>query len=77
MIRTQIYLTEEEHAAIGRLAAQVGQGRSEIIRAAIDAYLERRAGGSQLLRLRAARGVWADRDDLPDLRESRAAFDRY
>jgi hypothetical protein len=77
VIRTQIYLTEEEHAALGRLAAQVGQGRSEIIRMAIDAYLACLANGSQLLRLRAAQGIWAHRDDLPDLRESRAAFDRY
>ena len=77
MIRTQIYLTEEEHSAIGRIAARSGQGRSEVIREAIDSFVSRQGAGSRLRSLRAGRGVWKKRKDLPDVRASRAAFDRF
>jgi metal-responsive CopG/Arc/MetJ family transcriptional regulator len=77
MIRTQIYLTEEEHLAIGQIASRSGQGRSEVIRKAIDDFVIRQGRGSRLRRLRAGRGVWAKRKDLPEVRASRAEFDRY
>jgi predicted transcriptional regulator len=48
MIRTQIYLTEEAHLAIGRIASRLGQGRSEVIRAAIDDFVVRRASRAEL-----------------------------
>jgi len=77
MIRTQIYLTEEENRAVTRLGKSQGSGKSEIIRQAIDEFIQRRDGAGRLKALRAARGMWADYSNLPDLRKMRKSFDRF
>ncbi len=41
MLRTQIYLTEEERAALRNLARETGKKQSALIRRAIDAFIER------------------------------------
>ena len=77
MIRTQIYLTEKENAAIDRLSHSLGHGKSELIRNAVDEYIARRDAGGSLKNLRAARGMWSGRRDTPDIRKTRAEFDRF
>ena len=77
MVRTQIYLTEEEHSAIARISKASGQGKSEIICGAIDEFISRKDAGAQLRKLRAARGIWKDREDIPDVQVMRAEFDRF
>jgi hypothetical protein len=77
MIRTQIYLTEDENSAIARLSSLLGCGKSEMIRQAIDEYVERRDSTSRLKKLRSARGIWTDRIDIPDVRTLRSEFDRF
>jgi len=76
MRRTQIYLTEKERRALKSLASRLGQSQSEIIRTAVDRYIERYHEGNRLDLLRQARGLWADRDDLPDFSEVRREMDR-
>jgi predicted transcriptional regulator len=77
MVRTQIYLTAEESRAIARLGKAQGRGKSEVIRQAIDEFILRRDATGRLKTLRAARGMWADHADLPNLREMRKSFDRF
>ena len=77
MIRTQIYLTDDENSAISRLSNVLGHRKSELIRQAIDEFIERRDTTNRLKKLRAARGIWADRRDIPDIRQMRAKFDRF
>jgi metal-responsive CopG/Arc/MetJ family transcriptional regulator len=77
MVRTQIYLTEDENTAISRLSAVSGHGKSEIIRQAIDEFIQRRDTTNRLRKLRAARGIWKDRLDIPDVRQMRSEFDRF
>lgn len=75
MIRTQIYLTKEEHAGVGELAKQRNKRQSEIIRQAIDEYLVRSKPEGRLSQLRKGRGLWKDREI--DLRALRSEFDRF
>ena len=41
MLRTQIYLTEKERAALRELARRTGEKQSALIRRAIDDFIER------------------------------------
>jgi metal-responsive CopG/Arc/MetJ family transcriptional regulator len=77
MIRTQIYLTEQENAAIAYLSKKLGNGKSEIIRQAIDEFIERRDTSSKMKRLRSARGIWTNKADIPDIGQLRKDFDRF
>ncbi len=77
MIRTQIYLTKEEMTGIERLAAIRGHKNSAVIRQAIDEFLQRQDPRDRLTRLRTGRGLWRDRNDLPDVRKLREEFDRF
>ena len=75
MIRTQIYLTEEEQEALRTITALKGTSQSELIRQAIDQFIANYRQTHRVELLRAARGMWAGRDDL-DWRSLRAEFDR-
>ena len=41
MIRTQVYLTEQEHTELRRLSRQFKQSQSELIRQAVDYFIEK------------------------------------
>lgn len=73
MQRTQIYLTDDEQAAIRRIGIRTGRTQSALIREAIDRFIEENQPAENQDRQRmAAYGLWQDRDDLPDLRQLRA-----
>lgn len=76
MIRTQIYLTEQEHAGISSLANSLQKKQSELIRQAIDEFLVRSNPKDKLERIREAQGIWQDREDI-SLEELRSDFDRF
>ena len=61
MIRSQVYLTEEERQALARLADETGRPQSELIREAIDAFLARQAPRERRVRLQRALGLWRER----------------
>ena len=63
VIRTQIYLTKEEHESLDYLSKKLGQKKSKLIRHAIDQYLSAFSAKNRLSRLRACKGMWKDRDE--------------
>jgi metal-responsive CopG/Arc/MetJ family transcriptional regulator len=76
MVRTQIYLTEQEHRQLHRLSRRKGTSLSELIRAAIDQMLSQHQSANRVEAMRQARGIWKDRTDLPDFTQLRREWDR-
>ena len=76
MNRTQIYLTEEEIAALKTLSRRTGLNQSELIRKAVDQFIDKHSAARRKDLLTAARGLWKDRRDLPDFTALRREWDR-
>ena len=76
MVRTQIYLTEEERGGLNALAESTGKKQAALIREAVDQFIELASGSRRKSELNKAAGMWRDRDDLPDFRTARRSWDR-
>ncbi len=76
MVRTQIYLTEEERDGLEAMAESTGKKQSELIREAVDRFLELRKGDRRAAILNDAAGMWRARKDLPDFDAARRSWDR-
>lgn len=76
MVRTQIYLTDDEQKALRALSRKTGLSQSELIRQAVDSYLTMNHPLDRAALLRQARGLWEGRTDLPDFAAMRREFDR-
>ena len=66
MVRTQIYLTEEEKDGLDAVAKSTDKKQSEIIREAVDRFLDLAKGNRRKAILDEAAGMWRNRRDLPD-----------
>ena len=76
MIRTQIYLTARQRDRLSAMARAGGKPQSELIREAIDRFLEQDARAGRDAALREAAGIWRHRSDLPDLDVLRDSWNR-
>jgi len=76
MIRTQIYLTRSQRDELAALAKVSGKKQSELIRDALDRFLQDEGQSRRMAALREAAGLWKDREDLPDFQDVRNGWDR-
>ena len=76
MVRTQIYLTERQHAELIAISKVMGKKQSELIREAVDRLIDQAGHNRREAVLRKAAGIWKDRTDLPDFKATRAEWDR-
>lgn len=76
MVRTQVYLTEDEQNNLKGLVNLTGKPQSELIREAIDQFITKNQPLSRLTSLRKAKGIWHNRTDIPDLRHLRTEFEQ-
>ena len=76
MVRTQIYLTEDEKDGLDALAKSTDKKQSELIREAVDKLLDLATGDQRKRVLNEAAGMWKNRTDLPDFAALRRSWDR-
>ncbi|MGD9822921.1 CopG family transcriptional regulator [Desulfobacter sp.] len=76
MIRTQIYLTDQQRAELATLAEIQGKKQSELIREAIDILIEQASHDRRKKILCETAGIWKNRSDLPDFKKMRSEWDR-
>ena len=76
MVRAQIYLTVREQSELRCLASLFGRSQSELIRDALNRFIEEARVNNRESVLRAAAGLWADAEDRPDFAELRSEADR-
>jgi predicted DNA-binding protein len=76
MVRTQIYLTEEERDGLASLAESTGKKQSELIREAVDDLIHRSSDSYRAKVVRETAGMWRSREDLPDFERLRKEWDR-
>ena len=76
MIRTQIYLTEDEREGLEKASKVTGKKQSELIREAVDKYLSLVENKRRELVLDRAAGLWQHRLDIPDFSSTRNSWDR-
>lgn len=76
MIRTQIYITEEEKKGLESIAALHKVSQSNLIRQAIDDLLAKNSGGDRTSVLDEIAGIWSDRDDISSMKDLRAGWQR-
>lgn len=76
MVRTQIYLTKEERDGLKAVSEATGKKQSELIREAVDQYLDKKSTSRRQAIIRETAGLWANRKDLPDFEKERRSWDR-
>lgn len=78
MLRTQVYLTDEQDRGLKRLARQRGRSQSELIREAVDRLLAAHPTGDDWRAVLArTQGIWADRPEVEEeIAQARASFER-
>ena len=76
MVRTQVYLTENERAGLEEVGRVTGKKQSELIREAIDMFLDSTGDSCCDAVLNEAAGIWKSRDDLSEIGEARLSWNR-
>ena len=74
MVRTQVYLTEEEKSSLESTAISQGISQSDLIRRAIDEMLIKTSVVNKSAILDEIAGIWSQRNDVPDIREMRTGW---
>ena len=76
MVRTQIYLTQRQRDELAAIAKTSGKRQNELIREAVDRFIDQLGRVRRETVLAEAAGIWKDRTDLPDFKATRAEWDR-
>jgi hypothetical protein len=76
MAALHIQLSDTTRRALHQIAQRTGKSESEIIDEALQQFIEHRSQPDRLTLLQRARGIWKDRDDLPDAEELRKEWNR-
>ena len=76
MYSTGVYTNRGQPTWCARRSIWSGKRQSEVIREAVDRFIEQKSRGRREAILREAAGIWRDRTDLPELDALRRGWDR-
>lgn len=74
---TSVVLTEPEAIALQNLVQRTGRSADELVREAVQQYIQHHTVADRHALLQQARGMWQYRDDLPPLAELRRELDQH
>lgn len=77
MTSTEIMLTDQEHASLVTIARHTGRTEAEVLQEAVRRYITQFQASRRRQLLEQARGMWRDREDLPDWPSLRRELDRH
>jgi len=82
MTTAQINLTDSQADALQKLARRTGKTEDELLQEAVNKLIgeiDKTEAKQQkrLESLRRAKGIWKDRDDLPDFEKLRVEWNRF
>ncbi|GAK60289.1 Gsl4096 protein [Candidatus Vecturithrix granuli] len=77
MLTAQITLNDNESQVIQDITEHTGKSLEDILHEAVHQFISRMTAQNRLFLLRQARGLWKDRDDLPDFQTLRHGWDRF
>jgi predicted DNA-binding protein len=82
MTTTEINLTDSQANALHALARRTGKSEDDLLREAVDRFIgdvseTATSHQKRLESLRQAKGMWKDRQDLPDFEKLRREWDRF
>jgi hypothetical protein len=70
-----ITLSDAERRALNQVAADTGQSLEALVHEGVEMVIARHSKEGRLTLMRQARGIWAHREDLPDLRRLRGEWE--
>lgn len=76
MIETQINLTEQNQQALIEISRFTGKSQQELINSAIEELIKSYLDKKRLDLMQQARGIWQEREDIPNLEQLRSEFNR-
>lgn len=76
MTGNQVFLTDSELQMLHAMSQSTGKTENELLHQALDLLKNQVDLESRRSLLRAARGMWQERDDLPSLRDLRNEMNR-
>jgi len=76
MVRTQVYLTEDEKQALSMISSKLGKKQSELIREAIDSFISKLSIEKREYIIDKLSGMWSDRDESLNSQSLRSDWER-
>ena len=77
MIETTITMSESIQQSLGEIARTTGKSEEQLISEALTELIQNHRATNRLALMRKARGMWANREDIPKLEELRRECDRF
>jgi len=76
MPQTQINLTEQNQQTLIEISRFTGKSPQELINLAVEELIKNYQHKKRLALMQQARGIWEQREDIPNLEQLRLEFNR-